>query len=66
MAAENSEVVIASYVGKGNQPTAAHFRFQPCALPPLQPGEIRLQTLFLSVDPYMRGRLNPGKKKKKE
>jgi len=52
---------VKSYVGKGNQPTESHFELRNCEHPVLREGEIRLQTLYVSVDPYMRGRLNEGK-----
>jgi len=52
---------VKSYVGKGNQPTEDHFELRGCDNPVLKEGEIRLETLYVSVDPYMRGRLNhPG------
>jgi len=65
--AHNKRVVLVSFVGKGNQPTPAHFAvrdhkdFNEPAHPPLEDGQIRLQTLYLSVDPYMRGRMNQDK-----
>jgi len=57
----NKKLVLASYVGKGNQPTESHFALKEFEDPPLADGEIRLQTLYLSVDPYMRMRMNPDK-----
>jgi len=57
----NKKLVLASYVGKGNQPTESHFAVKEFDDPPLADGEIRLQTLYLSVDPYMRMRMNPDK-----
>jgi NADPH-dependent curcumin reductase CurA len=56
----NREVVLAEYVGKGNLPEPRHFKIQDSndRNLPLNEGEIRLKTLFLSVDPYMRGRMN--------
>ncbi|MCC3153554.1 NADP-dependent oxidoreductase [Hymenobacter sp. BT770] len=43
------------------EPTAAQFRFETQELPPLQAGQVLLKTLYVSVDPYMRGRMNAGK-----
>ncbi|QDA58999.1 NADP-dependent oxidoreductase [Hymenobacter jejuensis] len=43
------------------EPSAAQFRFETAEIPPLQSGEVLLKTLYVSVDPYMRGRMNEGK-----
>ena len=42
-------------------PTVENFRFENIELPDLQSGEILLEGLFYSVDPYMRGRMNDAK-----
>ena len=42
-------------------PTAANFILAESPLPPLQARQVLVQNLFLSVDPYMRGRMNEGK-----
>lgn len=42
-------------------PTAANFTLAEASLPPLQAGQVHVNNLFLSVDPYMRGRMNEGK-----
>ncbi len=42
-------------------PTVANFKYENTVLPNLQEGEILLQGLFYSVDPYMRGRMNDAK-----
>ncbi len=39
-------------------PTAAHFTLAETTLPPLQDGQVLVRNLFMSVDPYMRGRMN--------
>lgn len=39
-------------------PTAATFRAVEAELPPLVPGEVRVVNEFISVDPYMRGRMD--------
>ena len=42
-------------------PTAANFTLARTELEPLQDREALVRNLFLSVDPYMRGRMNDGK-----
>ena len=42
-------------------PTAANFAAVRTQLEPLQPGKVLVRNLFMSVDPYMRGRMNEGK-----
>ena len=42
-------------------PTAANFTLVHTELPPLQDQQVLVRNLFLSVDPYMRGRMNEGK-----
>jgi NADPH-dependent curcumin reductase CurA len=42
-------------------PTGDNFELQEIALPPLGEGMIRVRNLWLSVDPYMRGRMNDVK-----
>lgn len=42
-------------------PTAENFRTVQIELGPLQPGEIRVRNEFVSVDPYMRGRMNDAR-----
>ena len=63
MSDSNLEVVLTEYVGKGNKPEAKHFLVQDAKdrNVELKDGEVRLETLYLSVDPYMRGRMNPDK-----
>ena len=41
-------------------PVPGDFRLETRTLPDPQPGEVLLQTLWLSLDPYMRGRMNAG------
>ena len=45
-------------VGK---PTAECFRFTENPVPEPGEGEVLLKSLFVSVDPYLRGRMNVGK-----
>jgi NADPH-dependent curcumin reductase CurA len=42
-------------------PTAANFTQTQIELPPLPDQQVLVQNLFMSVDPYMRGRMNEGK-----
>ena len=57
--AVNRRIVLASRpVGK---PTVDNFRLETGAIPQPADGEVLLQTQFLSLDPYMRGRMNAGK-----
>ncbi|HET9812932.1 MAG TPA: NADP-dependent oxidoreductase [Sphingomicrobium sp.] len=42
-------------------PTADNFALREIDLPPLDEGMVRVRNLWLSVDPYMRGRMNEAK-----
>jgi hypothetical protein len=42
-------------------PVAANFTLARTELPPLKDGEVLVRNLFMSVDPYMRGRMNDMK-----
>lgn len=42
-------------------PTASNFMLAQTQLKPLQDQEVLVRNLFISVDPYMRGRMNEGK-----
>jgi NADPH-dependent curcumin reductase CurA len=42
-------------------PTVENFEMKEIALPPLADGQIRVRNRWLSVDPYMRGRMNDVK-----
>lgn len=43
------------------EPTAENFRTDTAELPAIGDGEVLLQTRYLSLDPYMRGRMNDAK-----
>jgi NADPH-dependent curcumin reductase CurA len=43
------------------KPTPDNFELKEVALPPLGDGQVRLRNRWLSVDPYMRGRMNDVK-----
>ena len=42
-------------------PTAANFSLAWAESEPLKDREVLVRNLFMSVDPYMRGRMNAGK-----
>jgi NADPH-dependent curcumin reductase CurA len=42
-------------------PSAENFVIGQTELPPLKKGQILVRNLYMSVDPYMRGRMNEGK-----
>ena len=42
-------------------PTSSDFELREFELPPLEDGSVRVRNLWLSVDPYMRGRMNESK-----
>jgi hypothetical protein len=41
-------------------PTASDFRLEDCPVPKPEDGPLLLRTLYLSLDPYMRGRMSDG------
>ncbi|MFN6980064.1 MAG: NADP-dependent oxidoreductase, partial [Gemmobacter sp.] len=43
------------------EPTVEHFRLEDAPLPVPGPGEVMTRTIWLSLDPYMRGRMNAGR-----
>jgi NADPH-dependent curcumin reductase CurA len=56
---KNKRIVLASRpTGK---PTVNNFRIEEVAIPALADGQVLLKTRFLSLDPYMRGRMNAGR-----
>src|SRR5262245_36923183 len=42
-------------------PTLDNFSTAPVELPPLAEGQVLVRNTFMSVDPYMRGRMNDAK-----
>lgn len=42
-------------------PTGDNFELKDIELPPTENGQVRVRNLWLSVDPYMRGRMNDAK-----
>jgi NADPH-dependent curcumin reductase CurA len=57
-ATENRRIVLASR--PSGKPSVENFRLETVAVPAIGDGEVLLQTEFLSLDPYMRGRMNAG------
>jgi NADPH-dependent curcumin reductase CurA len=57
--AVNRRIVLASR--PAGEPVLANFRLEKVAVPQAGDGQVLLQTLYLSLDPYMRGRMNAGK-----
>jgi NADPH-dependent curcumin reductase CurA len=43
------------------EPTKENFRYVTQPIPQLKDGEVLLRTVYLSLDPYMRGRMDDGK-----
>ncbi|MGU3538171.1 NADP-dependent oxidoreductase [Methylobacterium sp. A54F] len=59
MAAMNRRIVLASR--PHGEPTPAHFRLEENRVPSAGEGELLLRTRYLSLDPYMRGRMSAAK-----
>src|SRR5262245_7401396 len=52
----NRRIVLANH--PNGDPTPADFRLEEAPIPQLKDGEILLQTVYLSLDPYMRSRMS--------
>ena len=58
MSASGNRIVLAARpVG---EPKPSDFRLEECAIPTPGAGEVLLRTIWLSLDPYMRGRMSDG------
>ena len=55
----NRQILLASR--PHGEPVAENFRLVETAIPKPGPGQMLLRTIYLSLDPYMRGRMNAGK-----
>jgi NADPH-dependent curcumin reductase CurA len=55
----NRKIVLASR--PAGMPTLENFRFEEEDVPEIQDGDVLVRTLYLSVDPYMRGRMTDRK-----
>jgi NADPH-dependent curcumin reductase CurA len=56
---ENTQILLASR--PEGEPSVANFRVARTVIPGPERGEVLLRTLYLSLDPYMRGRMNAGR-----
>ena len=59
MTQKNQQIVLASR--PTGEPTVDNFRLEETTLPELQDGQVLVKHHFLSLDPYMRGRMNDAK-----
>src|SRR4051794_29382795 len=59
MATMNKQVHLASR--PEGEPSTANFRFVDVPVPDLRDGQVLVRNHFLSLDPYMRGRMNDAK-----
>ena len=59
MADVNRRIVLASR--PHGEPTPAHFRLEEAPAPTPKAGEVLLRNRYLSLDPYMRGRMSAAK-----
>ena len=59
MATMNRQIHLASR--PDGEPTAANFRFVEAPLPQLRENQVLVRNHYLSLDPYMRGRMNDAK-----
>ena len=59
MTQTNQRIVLASR--PTGEPTVDNFRLEEKTLPELQDGQVLVQHHFMSLDPYMRGRMNDAK-----
>jgi NADPH-dependent curcumin reductase CurA len=58
MSTKNRHIVLVSR--PSGEPAPDNFRFSEMELPSPGPGQILLRAIYLSLDPYMRGRMNAG------
>ncbi len=56
---ENRQWVLASH--PTGMPDLANWRLETAPIPDPEDGEVLIRALYLSVDPYMRGRISPQK-----
>jgi len=56
---QNKQILLASR--PAGMPTADNFKFVEAPIPQPADGEVLIRTLYLSVDPYMRGRMSDRK-----
>lgn len=56
--AKNRRILLASR--PSGEPSPQNFRLVETEIPEPGPGRMLLRTIYLSLDPYMRGRMNAG------
>ncbi|WP_077328364.1 NADP-dependent oxidoreductase [Virgibacillus siamensis] len=56
---QNQQIILAKR--PSGMPAAEHFSFQDAPIANPEDGQVLIQTLYISVDPYMRGRMNDEK-----
>ena len=59
MPAKNRQILLASR--PTGEPMPDNFRVVETAVPSPGPGQVLIRSIYLSLDPYMRGRMNAGK-----
>ena len=59
MSTKNLQIRLASR--PSGEPSLENFKLVESEVPDLQPGQMLLRAIYLSLDPYMRGRMNAGK-----
>src|SRR4051794_31045057 len=59
MTTKNRQILLASR--PSGEPTLDNFRLVESEIPRPGPGQMLLRSIYLSLDPYMRGRMNAGK-----
>src|ERR1035441_10335861 len=59
MSIQSREIRLASR--PEGEPTLDNFSFATVEVPDPKPGEVLVRNLYMSVDPYMRGRMNDAK-----
>ena len=57
--AKNRQIILVSR--PHGEPKLENFRLAEAPIPAIGPGQVLLKTKFLSLDPYMRGRMNAAK-----
>ena|ERR1700752_4547050 len=55
---KNRQILLASR--PDGEPSAGNFKLVEVEIPRPAPGQMLVRTIYLSLDPYMRGRMNAG------
>ena len=59
MSEQNRQILLVSR--PQGEATVDNFKLVETPLPPLEAGQVRVRNHYLSLDPYMRGRMNDAK-----